>query len=93
VGPEEQLPAKPRRRRRGGRGRRRKSADNGAAQTAGRSPASADAANAPVPGPVPPLVPTGSTDRHLIEDEPVIPQPVRRPRSVRDLDNIPEDYD
>jgi ribonuclease E len=36
---------------------------------------------------------TGSTDRHLIEDEPAFPQPVRRPKSVRDLDHIPDDFD
>jgi len=41
----------------------------------------------------PAVVRTGSTDRHLIEDEPVLPQPARRPRSVRDLDSIPDDFD
>jgi ribonuclease E len=36
---------------------------------------------------------TGSTDRHLIEDEPVAPEPARRPRTYRDLDHIPDDFD
>jgi hypothetical protein len=34
-----------------------------------------------------------SVDKHLVDDEPVLPQPARRPRSVRDLDAIPDDYD
>jgi hypothetical protein len=40
-----------------------------------------------------PVVRTGSTDRHLVNDEPVHPEPVRRPRTYRDLDEIPEDFD
>jgi len=32
-------------------------------------------------------------DKHLISDEPVIPQPMSRPRSYSDLDAIPDDYD
>jgi hypothetical protein len=44
-----------------------------------------------------PLARTGSTDRHLIHNEadetPVMHEPVRRPRSVRDLDHIPDDLD
>ena len=91
---EEQVSPKPRRRRRGGRGRRRKSADNGAAApSAETSSAPGDPVNPPAPTQNPVVVRTGSTDRHLIQDEPVLPQPVRRPRSVRDLDNIPDDYD
>ena len=43
--------------------------------------------------PDPPVVRTGSTDKHLIHDEPVLPDPPRRPRSVRDLDAIPDDLD
>jgi ribonuclease E len=44
--------------------------------------------------PQPPVVKTGSTDRHLIHDEPVIHEPPpRRPRTYRDLDAIPEDFD
>jgi hypothetical protein len=41
-----------------------------------------------------PVVRTGSTDRHLVsDDEPVHPEPARRPRTYRDLDEIPEDFD
>jgi ribonuclease E len=46
------------------------------------------------------VVPTGSADKHLVgndepmaDDEPVTPQPLSRPRSYRDLDAIPDDYD
>ena len=39
-----------------------------------------------------PVVKTGSTDRHLVtDDEPVVP--VSRPRTYRDLDAIPDDFD
>jgi hypothetical protein len=42
-----------------------------------------------------PVVRTGSTDKHLIpdeeEDEPLVSEPVRRPRSYRDLDALPEE--
>jgi hypothetical protein len=43
--------------------------------------------------PQPAVVRTGSADKHLISDEPVIPQSVSRPRSYSDLDAIPDDYD
>jgi len=36
---------------------------------------------------------TGTADRHLAGDEPVAPQPVTRPRSYSDLDDIPDDFD
>ncbi len=39
------------------------------------------------------VVRTGSADKHLVSDEPVIPQPLTRPRSYSDLDAIPDDYD
>jgi hypothetical protein len=40
------------------------------------------------------VVRTGSADKHLVsDDEPVAPQPLPRPRSYRDLDAIPDDYD
>jgi ribonuclease E len=92
VAPDEQAEEKPKRRRRGsrgGRGRRKKSPANGQA-----APAAQTAAE---PSPQIPqraeVVRTGSTDRHLVDDEPVLPQPTRRPRSVRDLDHIPDDFD
>ena len=86
--PEPEKPKRSRRSRGGARrGRKRKStaAENGEVQssqeTARQQPPDA------------PVVRTGSTDRHLIEDEPVLPQPVRRPGSIRDLDSIPDDFD
>ena len=55
------------------------------------SPSKSAAASAPAPEPTPEpaIVRTGSTDRHLIEDEPVFSPPARRPRTIRDLDSIP----
>ena len=44
----------------------------------------------PPPIPQPPVVKTGSTDRHhLHTDTPIDPQPISRPRSYRDMDVIP----
>ena len=41
-----------------------------------------------------PVIRTGSSDRHYERTEtPVDPEPVRRPRSYRDLDAIPDDLD
>ena len=90
---EEEGEAKPKRRRRGsrgGRGRRKKSAENGEV-----TPAVAQATGEPGTRASQPIevVRTGSTDRHLVDDEPVLPPPTRRPRSVRDLDHIPDDFD
>jgi ribonuclease E len=39
------------------------------------------------------VVRTGSTDKHLASDEPVLPPSLSRPRSYSDLDAIPDDYD
>jgi ribonuclease E len=39
------------------------------------------------------VVRTGSADKHLISDEPVLPPSLSRPRSYSDLDAIPDDYD
>jgi hypothetical protein len=96
---EDEGPKKKKTRRgsRGGRGRTKK---KGAATDAeGEADASA-AAPAPVAKtssrttpPATPVVRTGSTDRHLISDEPVLPPPVSRPRTYRDLDHIPDDLD
>ena len=84
-----------RRRRRGGRGRRRGGGTGGGGGNApfnGPPPAGSDQPKlAPIQdGPV---VRTGSADRHLVSDEPVAPQPLSRPRSVRDLDAIPDDFE
>jgi ribonuclease E len=89
----EEAPSKPRRRRRGGRGRGKKAvaakaeSDDSASKSAAASTPPPDAA------PEPAIVRTGSTDRHLIEDEPVFSPPARRPRTMRDLDSIPDDFD
>ena len=97
-----------RRRRRGGRGRRRNEkpaapkleglpqdepeieADLKPLPRAPREPA--PVTRQPTKAPV--VIPrTGSTDRHLNEDEPILPQPLSRPRSYNDLDSIPDDLD
>jgi hypothetical protein len=39
------------------------------------------------------VVKTGSTDKHLADDEPVEHAPVSRPRRRYDLDAIPDDFD
>ncbi|HXE53734.1 MAG TPA: Rne/Rng family ribonuclease [Tepidisphaeraceae bacterium] len=88
---DEPKPKTRRRGTRGGRGRKRKTSAQKAETEADATPPSRSAP-APAPEPVQ-VVRTGSTDRHLIEDEPVLPPPTRRPRSIRDLDSIPDDYD
>ncbi|HWE95651.1 MAG TPA: Rne/Rng family ribonuclease [Tepidisphaeraceae bacterium] len=87
--PAEGEEAKPKGRRRGGRGR------GGKKPAAEKVPATASRATArePEPAPVAPVVRTGSADRHLADDEPVHHEPIRRPRNLRDLDTIPEDFD
>ena len=40
-----------------------------------------------------PVVKTGSTDKHIVDDEPIEPAPISRPRSYRDLDAVPDDFD
>jgi hypothetical protein len=57
-----------------------------------RQQASASSSSQPVAQPAD-VVRTGSTDKHLASDEPVAPQSLPRPRSYRDLDAIPDDYD
>ena len=93
-------PARPRRPRAaggtprgGGRGRGKSTrADKAAPNQPASPPASAQAAPQQViPGSSP--VHTGSTDRHLMRDEPVMPPPPTRPKTYRDLDSIPDDID
>jgi hypothetical protein len=43
--------------------------------------------------PPPPVVKTGSTDRHIVDDEPIESPPISRPRTYRDLDALPDDMD
>jgi ribonuclease E len=84
----EEAPAKaPRRRRAAAAAKPRKTA-----KPSRKAPA---ASAAPTPEPVAtPVVRSGSTDRHLVLDDiPVDPEPVRRPRSARDLDAVPDDFD
>ncbi len=69
------------------------------ASSASTSPAAASKSAAVIPAPVATApvaqqtVRTGSSDRHLAGDEPLLPEPPRRPRSFRDLDQIPDDLD
>ncbi len=92
------------RRRRGHRGgRRHRNHGKADAQTPSEENASSEAAAEPavVVAPIAAITApaenvalrTGSTDRHLIHDEPIAPEPVHRPRTSRDLDSIPDDLD
>jgi ribonuclease E len=84
--PQEQQSDRGGKRRRGSRGGRgRGGAPAEVAVAAGRAETA--------PPAVPIVVKTGSTDRHLMSDEPVLPQPVQRPRTYRDLDHIQDDFD
>ena len=84
----EEAPAKATRRRRSPAGAARKTP-----RTSRKAPIGVASVEPPPPVPVP-IVRTGSTDRHLVLDDiPVDPEPVRRPRSVRDLDAVPDDFD
>jgi len=83
-----------RRRRRGGRRRRGRRLDSAQAPAGGLPPAApSPRQDEPRAREEPTLTRTGSADHHLVQDEPVAPQPVIRPRSHRDLDSIPDDYD
>ena len=56
--------------------------------------ATAKAADAtPSPAVVAPLERSGSTDRHLVDDVPIDPEPPRRLRTYEDLDAVPDDFD
>jgi ribonuclease E len=96
--PDEQFPAAEgaprRRRRRGGRRRRGRRPDSAQTPAEGLAPAlPTPPQDEPRAREEPTLTRTGSADHHLVRDEPVAPQPVIRPRSHRDLDSIPDDYD
>jgi ribonuclease E len=83
-----------RRRRRGGRGRGRSGPKPpGDHEAVPEASAAVTLPPKAVPQPLPPVQRTGSTDRHLIHDEPILPEPLPRPRSYRDLDQIPDDLD
>jgi len=90
----DEKPAKPRRRgspsgkKRGGRAAADAKPTDEASPIAETQPAAPSTAE-----PIRPAVVKISTDRHLIEDEPIAPEPPPRPRSFRDLDSIPDDYD
>ena len=92
--PAAEKPAKkPRRASTRGRKKAAEPAEESAAGGESRGAESSTPA-APMAVPVPPVTKTGSTDRHLVgDDEPVMPQPLSRPRSYRDLDAIPDDFD
>lgn len=81
------------RRRRGGRGRGGRGRSQGGDARPPASQANAAADHAPRAKEAPTLTKTGSADRHLVNDEPIAPPPLARPRSYRDLDSIPDDYD
>ena len=90
----------PRRRRpRGGRRRRGRGPGNELNANQPQLPApnsntnNSGRPNEPRAREMPNAIRTGSADKHLIQDEPIAPQPVSRPRSHRDLDSIPDDYD
>jgi ribonuclease E len=76
----------------------RKRASSSSSSRRGRTkkagtPTDASGSRANTSQPPAPVVRTGSADKHMADDEPVIPQPVSRPRSFRDLDAIPDDFD
>ena len=79
---------------RGGRARGK----GGKAAEAPAEAASEAGAKSPAPATPEPVVRTGSTDRHHlivdeIADEPILTPEPRRPRTYRDLDEIPDDLD
>jgi ribonuclease E len=95
--PDDAQSSKPRsRRRRGGRGRGQKAAAADAGDTAqtkagpvARAPEVSDEPPPRILDEALPVARAGSTERPVEEDEP----PVRRARTYRDLDEIPDDFD
>lgn len=94
---QEPAPAKRPRRRgtRGGTRTRRSKKQAESAEAAAETATVAVAAERPAAAAAaePAVVRTGSTDRHLMHDEPILPPPAQRPRTYRDLDHIPDDFD
>jgi ribonuclease E len=98
---EEEAPKKRAPRRRGGRRSGRASAKTDNAQAASEQAEAAPSAESALPAEPPARIAEeaiatargGIADRHLVADEPVLPQPPRRPRTYRDLDEIPDDFD
>jgi ribonuclease E len=95
VREDDQRSGRRRRGRRGGRGRRR---GPGSEQSPGQPNSQSQPSNEPPRDEprareAPNVNPTGSADRHLAHDEPIEPPRASRPRSHRDLDSIPDDYD
>ena len=79
---EETPKPKRRRGRRGGRGRGKKA--TGTASEAAPKRSAKEAKE---------VAKTGSTDAHIVDDEPVDVEPPAEPQSYRDLDTIIDDYD
>lgn len=81
---------------RGGRGRK-KATDAASSSATAPAPVVASGAEASQADAAVSSAPRRSgkvaADKHLADDEPVEHEPVRRPRSYRDLDQIPEEYD
>ncbi|MBV8780242.1 MAG: Rne/Rng family ribonuclease [Phycisphaerae bacterium] len=86
---EDEKPAKSR--RRGGRSASRTGSARRSSRPARKPPATEESAASTTEAS--PVVPSGSADRHLVDDVPVEPEPPRRPRSYDDLDAVPDDYD
>jgi len=87
---------KPARRRgsRGGQTTRKGRSRSKAAQASPDDKASQPEPQAPAAAaPSTSVIRTGSSDRHLMQDEPILPQPLARPKTYRDLDSIPDDLD
>lgn len=93
AAPSEDAEEKPKRRRGGSAAKKPSRSRSGKAEAESQA-SSAPAASASTPAPAStPFIKSGSTDKHLNDEEPVHHEPVRRPRSYRDLDAIPDDYD
>lgn len=85
---EKKKPTKAKKTSRPSSSRRKKSTQSAAEAGAADATAAANQAQRPAAA-----ARSGSTDRHLMHDEPVLPPPVSRPRTYRDLDHIPDDMD